>query len=188
MDNNVTELIIKARNGDDSAFECLCNTYNALIDSMAKKYSEMYPDKNLVNEFKDDFLQEAKLAFYNAVLNFNISEGKVTFGAYAKTCIRNRLVSYLRKAGCKKRQKIISGDSIVGETPQDTVIQRELEKKLLTLAETVLSNYEMRILKMYVSGAKTKEISAKIGKNEKSVYNAIFRIRSKLKKQSNNGT
>ena len=64
-------------------------------------------------------------------------------------------------------------------------IERELEEKLISLAEKVLSNYELRIFKMYAHGARAKEISAKIGKDEKSVNNAIFRIRSKLKKQSN---
>ncbi len=188
MDSNVTELIIEVRSGDNGAFESLCEIYNALIDSMANKFSEMYPDKNLIREIKDDFLQEAKLAFYNAALKFDISEKKVTFGAYAKTCIRNKLISCLRKAGSKKRRKITDGEAIVSETPQDTVIQHELEKKLLSLAEKVLSNYEMCIFKMYARGAKAKEISAKIGKDEKSVNNAIFRIRTKLKKQSYKGT
>lgn len=185
MEKNITELILKIRNGDNGAFELLCEQYNALIDSMSRKYSSMYPDEN---DLSDDFSQEAKLAFYNAALKYNIEDEKVTFGAYAKVCIRNRLVSYLRRASSKKRRKCDSGDSMEGETPQDTVIQHELEKKLLSLAEKVLSNYEMRIFKMYAQGARTKEISAKIGKDEKSVNNAIFRIRSKLKKQSNNGT
>ena len=110
---------------------------------------------------------------------------KITFGAYSKTCIRNRLVSCLRRASSKKRQKIKDNDEGVSESLQDTVVKRELEEKLISLAEKVLSNYELRIFKMYAHGARAKEISAKIGKDEKSVNNAIFRIRSKLKKQSN---
>jgi len=44
---------------------------------------------------------------------------------------------------------------------------------------------------MYLSGLRAKEISAKLGKSEKSVNNAIYRIRSKLniiKKKINGGT
>ena len=148
----------------------------------------MYPDENDINNVREDFSQEARLAIYNAALKYNIEDNKVTFGAFAKTCIRNRLVSYLRRASSKKRLKCDNGVYVTDNTPQDTVIQHELEKKLLTLAEKVLSNYEMRIFKMYAQGAKAKEISAKIGKSEKSVNNAIFRIRSKLKKQSKNDT
>ncbi|MBQ4510846.1 MAG: sigma-70 family RNA polymerase sigma factor [Clostridia bacterium] len=183
--NEITELLIKVRNNDDSAFEILCGKYNALIDSMSKKYSEMYPGEVDISSIRDDFSQEAKLAFYNACLKFNIENDKVTFGAFAKTCIRNRLVSYLRCASSKKRRKSKSNDEDNTKSLQDTVIQRELEEKLISLAEKVLSNYELRIFRMYARGAKAKEISAKIGKDEKSVNNAIFRIRSKLKKQSN---
>lgn len=184
--DEITELIIKIRNGDDGAFELLCVKYHALLDSMSGKYSNLYSDGNDIS--KDDFSQEARLAFYNAVLKYNIEENKVTFGAFAKTCIRNRLISFLRYAGSKKRHKCDGGEIITDNTPQDTVIQHELENKLLTLAEKVLSNYEMRIFKMYAQGAKAKEISAKIGKSEKSINNAIFRVRSKLKKQSKNDT
>ena len=184
----VIQLLIKVRDNNDSAFEILCEKYKALIDSMSKKYSEMHPDNANVGGIRDDFSQEAKLAFYNACLSFNIDNGKVTFGAYSKTCIRNRLISCLRRATSKKRQKINDSDEEVSESLQDTVVKRELEEKLISLAEKVLSNYELRIFKMYVHGARAKEISAKIGKDEKSVNNAIFRIRSKLKKQSNINT
>lgn len=177
----VIQLLIKVRDNNDSAFEILCEKYKALIDSMSKKYSEMYPDDIGISSVRDDFSQEAKLAFYNACLKFDINNTKVTFGAFAKTCIRNRLISYLRKANTEKKCKNKSNDKAVVESLQDTVVKRELEKKLLSLAESVLSKYELRIFKMYVRGIKPKEISAKIGKNEKSVNNAIFRIRSKLK-------
>ena len=103
-------------------------------------------------------------------------------------CIKNRLVSCLRYATSKKRRKSNGDSEEISKSPQDTVIRRELEEKLLSLAENALSAYELRIYKMYVQGAKAKEISAKIGKDEKSVNNAIFRIRSKLKKQSNINT
>jgi RNA polymerase sporulation-specific sigma factor len=183
--DEINQLLIKVRDNDDSAFEILCKKYTALIDSMSKKYSEMHPDNSDMGSIRDDFSQEAKLAFYKACLNFDIDNGKVTFGAYSKTCIRNRLVSCLRRASSKKRQKIKDNDEGVSESLQDTVVKRELEEKLISLAEKVLSNYELRIFKMYAHGARAKEISAKIGKDEKSVNNAIFRIRSKLKKQSN---
>lgn len=184
--DEITELILKIRNGDNSAFEVLCKRYNALLDSMSGKYSNMYLDGNDISI--DDFSQEARLAFYNAILKYNIEENKVTFGAFAKTCIRNRLISFLRHISSKKKHKCNGGEILADSTPQDTVIQHELESELLTLAERVLSNYEMRIFKFYAQGAKAKEISARIGKSEKSVNNAIFRIRSKLKKQSKNDT
>ncbi len=178
---NITKLILKVRNGDNSAFVQLCEQYKALIESMSRKYVDMYPDKNGEEE---DFIQEARLALYNAALKFNIEDSKVTFGAFAKACIRNRLISYLRRASSKKRRKCQNCDVVEKATPQDTVIQRELGEELFALAETILSKYELYIFKMYMSGAKAKEISARIDRDEKSINNAIFRIRSKLKRQS----
>ena len=65
---------------------------------------------------------------------------------------------------------------------QDTVVRRELGEKLISFAESSLSPYERKIFSMYVDGIKAKEISVVIGKSEKSVNNAIYRIRLKLKK------
>lgn len=178
---NVIELVIRVRKGDNSAFERLCEQYKALIESMSHKYVDLYSEGDIEIE---DFFQEARLALYNATLSYDIDNLKFTFGAFAKTCIRNRLISYLRKASSKKRRKCEEGAVVDKISPQETVIQRELGEEIFTLAEETLSEYELQIFKMYVIGAKTKEISARIGKNEKSVNNAIFRIRSKLKRQS----
>ena len=183
--DEIVKLILRVRNGEDVAFSLLCEQYQPLLNSMSGKYSSMNPDEQNVLE---DFSQEARLALYNAAMKYDIDSSRFTFGAFAKACIRNRLVSCIRRANSKKRQKLNDGDDLNESTLQDTVIQHELEKERLYLAEKVLSNYEMRIFMMYAQGEKAKEISAKIGKSEKSVNNAIFRIRSKLKKQSKNGT
>lgn len=179
--DEVIQLIINVRNNNDNAFETLCNKYKALIDSMVKKYSDVYPDNSIGAGVKDDFSQEAKLAFYNACLKYNIENQNVTFGAFAKTCIRNRLISCLRRAGSKKRKKSSAEEKMV-ESMQDIIVKREIEKRLLALAEDNLSKYELRIFRMYLQGVKIKEISVKVGKDVKSVNNAIFRIRTKLKK------
>jgi RNA polymerase sporulation-specific sigma factor len=70
------------------------------------------------------------------------------------------------------------------EAPHDAILQYEI----LSLAKDVLSDYEMKILEMYILGLRAKEISVAIGKSEKSVNNAIYRIRTKLKKIINGGT
>ena len=99
---NINELILQARCGNDEAFSMLCDQYSSLIDSLSSKYSVMCADEY---SSKDDFVQEAKMAFYNAVVSYDTSSVKVTFGAYAKVCIRNRLVSCVRKHLSKKRRK-----------------------------------------------------------------------------------
>lgn len=174
------ELVTQAKNGRQSAFNQLCQQYEPLLISMASRYSAMCSDGMF-----DEFLQEAKIALNRAIVSYNLDNKNVTFGAYARTVVRNWLVDLVRRMNSKKRKKIdveISGDEIAGsDTPQDEVVWRELGEKLMKKVEKLLSPYERNVLSMLIGGHKAKEISLHIGKNEKSVNNAIFRIRSKLK-------
>lgn len=179
MDNNI-DLVLRARTGDEDAFSQLREQYKNLVVSMSRKYSDMCPEKYSV---LDDFIQESEVAFYNAIMRYDAEGQKIKFGAFAKICIRNKLISYVRKLNSKKRCK---GESDVwatqGESMQETVVRRELGEKLLSVVEGSLSKYEKRILSLYREGRSAKEISSIVCKSEKSVNNAIYRIRLKLKK------
>ena len=96
------ELILAFRGGNDSAFSQICEKYSLLLDSLSRKYYKMCADEQVD---RDDFLQEGKIALHNAVLTYNVNNLSVTFGAYAKVCVRNGLVSYLRRCNAKKRRK-----------------------------------------------------------------------------------
>ena len=175
----------KAKDGEEIAFKFLLSKYNALITSMSQKYSNMCITSS---RLYDDFLQEAKIAFYSSVKSFDEDAG-ITFGAYAKICIRNRLISCVRVHNSKKRQKRSNlNDNYDFGNPQDNLITREFEKKLFSLAQDCLSPYEKKIFSYYMAGEKAKEISKKIDRSEKSVNNAIFRIKAKLKRTINQGT
>ena len=178
--DKIIELIFLARAGDDTAFSELCEQYKNLMDSMSRKYSGAC---SVEYASFDDFYQEARMAFYNAIVKYDTDCQNVTFGAFAKVCVRNRLVSYVRKLKSKKRHK---GESDVGAAEcsslQDTVVRRELGEKLISVADSSLSKYEKRIFSYYLDGMRVREISSLVGKGEKSVNNAIYRIRSKLKK------
>lgn len=176
----IVELILQARGGNDDVFSQLCEQYKNLLDTISRKYSDM-----CVSDYTsfDDFAQEARVAFYNAVTRYDIDTQKVTFGAFAKVCVRNRLISYVRKLNSKKRLKDDGGaETAQGWSVQDTVVRRELGEKLISVAESSLSKYEKKILSFYIEGRRAKEISSLVGKSERSVNNAIYRIRSKLKK------
>lgn len=177
--DDIIDLINQVKCRSEEAFNEICDRYKSLIDSMSRKYSSMCTSEYSVY---DDFLQEAKMAFYKAIMSYDIENKDVTFGAYAKVCIRNRLVSCVRKYNSKKRVK--GDDAGVQDTQslQDTVVQRELGESLISVADHMLSKYEKIIFSMYVKGQKAKDISRRLGKSEKSVNNAIYRIRLKLKK------
>ena len=174
MENN--ELVLQAKNGSEDAFESLCVSYAPLLHSMAIKYSSMCKKEA---EVKDDFLQEAKIALYKAVTSYNFDSG-VTFGAYARTVVKNKLISLVRRVKSKKRNKADTPVTCVEATPQDRAVWKERGEKIYSMADKILSPYEKRVFSMLAKGHRAKEISLHVGKSEKSVNNAIFRIRSKL--------
>ncbi|MBQ8163724.1 MAG: sigma-70 family RNA polymerase sigma factor [Clostridia bacterium] len=183
MDENY-ELITLAQQDNEQAFEILLKKYKALILSMSQKYSCMCYGR--VRD-DDDFIQETKLAFYNAVKTYS-NEKNVTFGAYAKICIKNKLISYIRSLKSKKRTQDIEIEDSYSNSPQDYLLEHELEKKLFYLARNCLSDYEKEVFSYYLNGIRAKEISEKINRSEKSVNNAIYRIKAKLKKTLNKDT
>lgn len=185
MDNLIC-LINKVRNGDDIAFEKLCNQYKPLIDSMSYKFSVSCKAVDI-----EDFKQEAKMAFYKAILAFETEQNVVTFGLFVKTCIQNRLISCVRKANSKKRHQIDETDSYqpIDIAPPDSVLQSEFKKSSISLAKSILSKFELQVFEMYYFDCiKAKEISSRIGRSEKSINNAINRIKAKLKRRKKENT
>ena len=51
---------------------------------------------------------------------------------------------------------------------------------ILEKINTLLSRYEHRVLELYLNGQSYGQIAEELGKSEKSVDNAIQRIRKKL--------
>ena len=178
MDNSI-ELVKIIRSGNDYAFASLCEQYKSMLEQLSFKYSAMCSGEY---SSYDDFLQEAKLAFYKAVMRYDLENTRVTFGAFAKVCVKNRLISCVRSFNSKKRRRGENDAKDDNWSLQDTVVRRELGEKLISVAEGMLSKYENRVFLLSLEGRGPKEISQLIGKSEKSVNNTLYRIRLKLKK------
>jgi RNA polymerase sporulation-specific sigma factor len=138
------------------------------------------------SEDREDLRQEAILGFYKALTRYNTDQTEVQFGLYAKECIRNRLTSYLRRI--KKYEQIRpledEGSEMIEDAEQDPVnriVEQENYLELYNRVCSMLSDYENRVWWMYLSGRTAAEIASKLGKDEKSVQNAIYRIRRKLR-------
>ena len=175
-------LLQAAKNGDQAAFEALLDMYAPLIDSMARQFVN-----TLSMAFdREDLRQEAVLCFFHALMHFDQDKTAMPFGAYAKLCIRNGLISYWRaqqKNGntVLLEEEMLAATQPTEENPADTLIEEENYLALYQQVRRELSGYENRIWWMYLSGRTAKEIAAQLGKDEKSVQNAIYRIRRKLR-------
>ncbi len=179
--NQATDLIRQAKMGDQKAFEGLLERYAPLIDSMTSRFGSSLPTA----EDREDLRQEAVLGFYRAVLRFDTEQDKVQFGLYAKECIRNGLISHLRSIERHKNVVLLNdgfeGEEVAEDDPARMLVEEESYLVLSRQIRESLSSYENRIWWLYLSGRTAKEIAAVLGKDEKSVQNAIYRIRRKLR-------
>ena len=178
----INELIELVVSGDSDAFTKLVEFYNPLL----KKILHAYTTEEMSKEDVEDLSQEDLIAFYRAIINFDKEQTDVEFGLYAKICITNSMISYKRAAAKKSNESLIGDEEMnsitdpEGEVPKFFEM-RESERELGQQIEKTLSDYENEVWSYYVNGCSTKEIAIKLNSNEKSIDNAIFRIRKKLK-------
>ena len=176
----LTGLIRSYKDGDESALDCLAHIYSPLIDSMVNRcFDGLSPYYE-----KEDVRQYALIAFSKAALTYNSDRDKVTFGLYAKVCIGNALISKLRFAR-KHHVEVLPIEGIFDMADPDDIsediIDRENVGKLHELIKITLSEFENKVFRLYAGGYSSSEIADRLGKTEKSVDNAIFRARKKLK-------
>jgi RNA polymerase sporulation-specific sigma factor len=183
-DHVIRCLIYEVKNSNQTAFSTLSRNYKPLIESMVKKYTTM----DMTIEDIEDLRQEIIIVFYNSILSFDLAQTEVGFGLYAKICISNRMTSRIRREKRKAVLDIISFDNTDLEEYSDNeqditrnVIEQENAKILCQLIESNLSKFENKVWSLHVSGKSSAEIAAALSKEEKSISNAIYRIRKKLK-------
>lgn len=168
-------LILASREGDEVAFSELSKIYAPLIESMTERY---FRSKNGYVSDKDDLRQEATVAFYRAVMTYDLSQNEVSFGLYAKVCIRNRLVSLLRRLKRDALQKKTEYRNTHTSRLDSLSYDRE---GMELVANRLLSKKEKIIFSLYADGKSYKEISSQLKITEKSVDNALFRAKTKLR-------
>ena len=176
-------LVQKARNGSQDALDALKHQYAPLIESSISRHT--FPDMSVQDIV--DIREEANIIFCTAVCNYNSSEEGVEFGLYAKICIENGLVSFVRSYFRRKKNSVLSLENVdvSGGDSQNflqSIVDEEDTANLVRLIRSKLSDYENRVWWRYVSGMSASLIAKSLGNaDSKSVSNAIYRIRKKLK-------
>ena len=181
----INELVLAVRNGDQKAFVLLLEQYSPLIEASVN----MFCSDGISQHDKEDFRQEASVAFYNSVLTYDIEQSDVELGLYAKICVCNALISQIRIAKRIPTEMQELSEGLISEEPQDDPSSRLLEEERLSflfkIIRNTLSKYEYKVWKLYLSGCSTAEIAKKLDTDSKSISNAIYRIRVKLKESLN---
>lgn len=167
----INDTLLALQSGKREEFSHILSEYKPLIESQISRLSNTGIDE-------DDLYQEAVIALYSAACSFDIHQDEITFGLYAKVCIRNRLVSYLRKYS---HTVLVTAGEIPCECdPEQSFIDRENYDKLTEFIDEQLTDYEKSVFNLYMKNESYADISEQLGTNHKSVDNAICRIKRKL--------
>ena len=168
-------LVAAVQKGDPGAFGELLERYSALITRMINSFSVT---SELRGEEKDDLRQEASLCLYNAAMKFDTEQKNVTFGLFAKICLKRRLISAARRAARKSRKKA-SLSSVRSDAPDPS--RREESPRAMENALKILSQKEKAVFALYADGHSYGDIARQMRCSVKSVDNALCRARKKLR-------
>ena len=174
-------LINRVAERDSEAFAILVDKYSPML----KRMVSLYTSDEMSKEDVEDLKQEALVAFFRAIKDYKFGVG-VEFGLYAQICVKNSMISYKRAISRKSKESLL-GDEVMGNiTDPESEVSRHIvleenKKNRGQKIEKTLSPFENEVWPYYAHGDSSKEISAKLNVSEKSVDNAIFRIRKKIR-------
>ena len=168
------ELVLSAQAGDKVAQEELLNRYKDAVRARARKFF-------LAGGETEDLVQEGMIGLYCAVRDYQPSQGK-TFKNFAYLCVTRRIYDALRIDG---RHPVPDGgdpDCIAQEvsSPEDIYIDDETRLEFDARLLKVLSDFEYRVIRLYLDGTSYAVISESTGKDVKSIDNALARAKKKL--------
>ena len=185
-DPAVRELVLSAQAGSREAYLTLLSKYRPLLESSVARFGA----SEMTDQERADMWEEAERVFLCAVSTFDTEQEGVDLGLYAKICLRNGLVSEWRHLTSLRRTAALPlGEAFSeGMTDPDTDPARQMmeDERFGQLCRTVrghLSDFENQVWWQYVTGVSVADIAEGLGRDERSVHNAIYRIRKKLREK-----
>ena len=176
-------LILAARNNDESAFETLYKRYIPLVKGCVAAYQAPASEH-------DDLFQEGMIGLLKAIRTYDNTSS--AFQTYASSCVRNSIVSALRKYYRANRLVYSAEVPEHGAAFPERSFQedpgREEDRQHITRFVKILSPFERKTLSLYLTGMKYSAMAENLGCSVKSVDNAMTRIKSKIKKQTRGNT
>lgn len=182
------ELVALAQQKNQIAVEELMERYKYVPASVARSYF-------LIGGAKEDLLQEGMIGVYRAISSFDNS--KAEFKTYVYSCVKNSIISSIKKSKTKKNQPLNEYVSLSGYSegdldktfiiqdnafgPEELFINRETESELIEQVKNILTKTEYEIFLCYIKGDTYSQIGEQTNRSIKSVDNAIQRIKKKIK-------
>ena len=190
------EYVKKAQSGDTSAVNYIIEKYRPMVYSKSRTYFMKGSDK-------EDIVQEGMIGLYKAIKDYS-EDSKSDFYYFASMCITRQMITAVKTSTRKKHiplnsyvslnKPVYDGEEnsdrtlfeVIGRgyeiNPENLIISRESYKDLAGKISEVLTPLEEDVFRLYMSGKKYSDIAEILGKNEKSVDNAMQRAKKKLER------
>lgn len=184
---------VQERNCDE-AFAELIKRYSRAIYTWTRPF---FNDRVIG---KEDLLQEARLAFLAAVRVYDPSISSLF--TFAQLCVNRKLCSVARSCGRLKNRPpapviLLSASSgswdsedrslmdsvanIDAVDPVEEAIAYDSARRIISIASCALSSLEFEVFKGLAAGDSYRDLAARMGVEPKTVDNAAFRARRKLR-------
>ena len=190
------ELVLMAQNGDDEAQEYLLDKYKSLVRAKSRAYF-------LIGADSEDIIQEGMIGLYKAVRDYN-EEKNASFRSFAELCVNRQMITAIKAATRQKHQPLnsyvslnkpvyeeeseqtymdfLQSDSSALLNPETLLIGQENKHFLEDQMVKNLSSFETKVLVLYLQGRSYFEIAHVLDKPEKSIDNALQRVKKKLER------
>ena len=187
------KLAALSREGDTLAEEAIFARYKNVVRAKTHAYF-------IVGADRDDLLQEGMIGLYKAVRDYSADCG-ASFRTFAEMCIHRQIVTAIKTATRKKHtplntyislykasddpeRSLIDTLQLAAEDPADTFLGKERAESMGRLLRDTLSDFEKRVLSLYIDGCSYVQIAERLGRGAKSVDNALQRIKKKMARAS----
>lgn len=174
------ELIARIRSGEAGVTEYLLEKYKPLVKKQART---MY----LMGGENEDLIQEGMIGLFRAISTYRQGEG--SFYGFALLCVNRQMYTAVQASARKKHEPLNAYVSLdeepqmpLEDSPETMLLLQEKEEKREDMIARHLSSLEKKVLALYLEGMSYGQIAEQIGRPEKSVDNAIQRLKKKLKK------
>lgn len=190
------EIIDRVQSGEKSAIDYLLEKYKYLVRSKAKALF-------LIGGDRDDLIQEGMIGLYKAIRDYQPDKDN-SFFSFADLCISRQIYSAIKASNTKKNIPLNTYISLYtpayGENneaeeketlvdiihqkylsnPEELVIDKENTSMIEYELVRRLSDLEKRVLDLYMQDLKYVQIAKVLGKEPKTIDNALTRIKNKL--------
>ncbi|WP_425504043.1 RNA polymerase sporulation sigma factor SigH [Salicibibacter cibarius] len=187
-------LIKKAHQGDSAALEKLIHKYKNFVRVKSRSYFLMGADH-------EDIVQEGMIGLFKAIRDFKGNK-RSSFRAFAELCITRQIITAVKAATRQKHFPLNSYVSLdkpiydeesertlmdvicgtIVTNPEEMLINQEDWEDVDHKITELLSELEQKVLRLYLDGHSYQEISVAADAHEKSIDNALQRVKRKLEK------